>query len=526
MVLLLVFFSPTGTLIQAASAQNYPYGTSPYDQSSSYGRQYSTSQQPYAGQSYSNQGQYSGQYQGQNSNPYTAQGYEQAQQLSQQANQAFTPEQLQEMVAPIALYPDALIGQILAAATYPAQVSAAYQWLRAQGSASAEAIAAGADAQTGWDPSVKALTAFPQVLALMNQNLQWTTDLGNAYYNQPQDVLATIQAMRQRAQNAGTLQSTPQEQVTDNGGYIQLAPPSPQVVYVPIYNPWSAYGAPVSPYPGFSLLGTLESFFSSSVMRYGMGIAMGAFSSTPFGWLGWALDWLGSAILFHHSDYYSHSTTVAHWSSPRGGSFSYRQGNGQYQNDRSREGYSRGINGSNSLSYGRDGIRPQENYGVNRSTDLRSNRPSTADNGRAVNNYYGERGQAQATMPERPQFYSRSGSEGVRQQAWAGRPTSLYDGAQQYRSAPAYSGQRSYSYGQSSFGSGKFSSSSSRSFVGSTPKPEHSQGFHLFGGGRSNKSFGSSYHAPKPPKEPKSYGGGKHAGGGIFGGHHGDKHHR
>ena len=115
------------------------------------------------------------------------------------------------------------------------------------GNAPAEQIAAGADAQATWDPSVKALTAFPQVLDNLAGNLQWTTTLGNAYYNQPQDVLQTIQVMRERAQQAGNLQSTPQEQITDNSGSIDIAPANPQVVYVPTYNPWAVYGRPSRP---------------------------------------------------------------------------------------------------------------------------------------------------------------------------------------------------------------------------------------------------------------------------------------
>jgi hypothetical protein len=98
-------------------------------------------------------------------------------------------------VAPIALYPDTLVAQVLAASTYPVQVVDADRWRQAQGYASPDQIAAGADAQT-WDPSLKVLTAFPQVLAEMDRNLQWTTDLGNAYYNQPQDVLQAVQVMR------------------------------------------------------------------------------------------------------------------------------------------------------------------------------------------------------------------------------------------------------------------------------------------------------------------------------------------
>ncbi len=183
---------------------------------------------------------------------------------------------------------------------------------RAQRYASADQIAAGADVQN-WDPSVKALTAFPQVLAQMDRNLQWTTDLGNAYYNQTQDVLEAVQVMRRRAQQAGNLQSTPQQAVHYDQGYVQLTPVNPQVVYVPTYNPWTVYGEQVSPYPGFSLLGALESFFGSSPINYGLGIAMSAFSQTPWGWLAWGLNWLAQSVLFNQSDYHSHSATVTDW---------------------------------------------------------------------------------------------------------------------------------------------------------------------------------------------------------------------
>jgi hypothetical protein len=177
-----------------------------------------------------------------------AQGYGQLQPVTPQA-QGMNAQQLEQLVAPIALYPDSLLAQVLAASTYPAQISAADQWRRGMGNAPPEQIAAGANAQTNWDPSVKALTAYPQVLAMMDQNLPWTTALGNAYYNQPQDVLESVQVLRQRAQAAGNLQSTPQQQVEDNQGSIAVAPPYPEVVYVPTYNPWVVYGQPIAPYP-------------------------------------------------------------------------------------------------------------------------------------------------------------------------------------------------------------------------------------------------------------------------------------
>src|SRR5215472_18662633 len=167
-------------------------------------------------------------------------------------------QELRNLVAPIALYPDRLVAQVLAASTFPDQIADARYWRQIQGDASPDQIAAGADAQN-WDPSVKALVAFPQVLAQMDRNQQWTSDLGNAHYNQPQDVLLAVQVMRRRAQAAGTLESTPQQAVDYDQGYIQLIPVNPEVVYVPTYNPWTVYGEQVSPYPGFSLLGSVES---------------------------------------------------------------------------------------------------------------------------------------------------------------------------------------------------------------------------------------------------------------------------
>ena len=119
---------------------------------------------------------------------------------------------------------------------------------------------------------MKALTAFPQVLAEMDRNMRWTTDLGNAYYNQPQDIIQAVQVMRQRAQAAGNLQTTPQETVSYDQGNIEVAPANPQVVYVPAYNPWVVYGQPISPYPGFSLLGAIGSFVGGLKRGLGCGL--------------------------------------------------------------------------------------------------------------------------------------------------------------------------------------------------------------------------------------------------------------
>src|ERR1700686_2030762 len=157
--------------------------------------------------------------------------------ISQQPPQAAqqSSEQLQELVAPIALYPDALIAQILAAATYPDQIVEAEKWLAQHKDFQGDQLAQEVDKQP-WDPSVKALTQFPAVLANMNQNLAWTSELGDAHVNQQQDLLLAIQMMRQPPKNARTLKSTPQETVTTQGETIEIEPASTDTVYVPQYD--------------------------------------------------------------------------------------------------------------------------------------------------------------------------------------------------------------------------------------------------------------------------------------------------
>jgi len=165
--------------------------------------------------------------------------------------QPLSAVQLGQLVAPIALYPDALVAQVLAAATTPTQVVEADRWRQAQGDAPAEQIAAGAE-NHNWDPSVKALTAFPTVLAQLDKNIQWTTDLGNAYYNQPQDVMEFGAGdAPEGTDRKVSCAPRPQQVVTNAPGAIMIAPVNPTVVYVPVYDPWAVYGAPFPPYPGF-----------------------------------------------------------------------------------------------------------------------------------------------------------------------------------------------------------------------------------------------------------------------------------
>src|ERR1700726_3072018 len=166
-----------------------------------------------------------------------------------------TPEQLQQLVAPIALYPDSLVAQVLAAATFPEQVVEADRWVQAHADLKGDALAQAVDQQP-WDSSVKALTAFASVLGNMDKNLSWTSSLGDAYYNQEQGIIDAVQVLRRGAQKAGNLNSTPQQTVITEGSDIQIEPVSPEIVYVPAYDPWIMYGDPLAawpdwyPYPG------------------------------------------------------------------------------------------------------------------------------------------------------------------------------------------------------------------------------------------------------------------------------------
>jgi len=217
-----------------------------------------------------------------------------------------TAEQLQQLVAPIALYPDELVAQILAASTYPAQIVEADRWMQQHTELQGEQLAQEVNQQP-WDPSVKALTQFPSVLANMDKNLSWTSSLGDAYINQQQDVMNAIQVMRQRAQKVGNLKSTSQQQVTQQGQTIVIEPADPQVVYVPEYNPWVVYGAPVVAWPGWYTYPGL--FLPGPGMVFGAGFGIGFFGGFGWGWPHWGADWHHHTVIFNHNTFISRSHT-------------------------------------------------------------------------------------------------------------------------------------------------------------------------------------------------------------------------
>ena len=238
----------------------------------------------------------------------------------QEADQAaLTTNDIENIVSPIALYPDQLIAQILGAATYPDQVTAASNWVNSNGGLKDQALMTAVDKQP-WDPSVKALTQFPTVLDQMAKNLAWTSALGDAAFNQQKDVLAAIQKLRQEAKAAGNLKSTKEIKVVqENAQTIVIQQANPQVVYVPTYNPTVVYGTPYNP-PGYNT----AALVTTGLISFGVGMAIGAsMNNSCCGWGyyggGWGCNWHGGNVMYQNNVYISRSNTF--------------YGNNRYQNN-------------------------------------------------------------------------------------------------------------------------------------------------------------------------------------------------
>jgi hypothetical protein len=219
--------------------------------------------------------------------------------MQQAPPQLLSPQQLNNLVAPIALYPDPLLGQILVASTYPLEIVEASQWLQRNKNLGGQELMDAAKQQP-WDPSVQALVAVPDALAKLNQDISWTTDLGNAFLAQEADVMNAVQQMRARAQNNGTLTSTPQQTVTTEaqGGQqvIVIQPADPQVIYVPYYDPVYVWGPPVyGYYPPLYYSGFGFGFGRS----FNLSFCFGGWGGWG-GW-GWGPNWFGRTVFINSS---------------------------------------------------------------------------------------------------------------------------------------------------------------------------------------------------------------------------------
>jgi hypothetical protein len=221
------------------------------------------------------------------------------------------PDQLDSLVAPIALYPDPLLAQTLAASTYPLEIVQLQQWLQKNKDLKDKALA-DAVAKQPWDPSIQAMAALPDVVKRLADDVQWTTNLGNAFLVQQSDVMDAVQRMRKKAQDKGNLKSTEQQKVEtkviESKSVIVVEQANPQVVYVPSYDPVVVYGAPVYPYP--PIYYPPPGYYAAGMaISFGVGVAMGAAWSG--GW-GWGAGWGGNNnITVNRNNNFNRNTNIS-----------------------------------------------------------------------------------------------------------------------------------------------------------------------------------------------------------------------
>ena len=453
--------------------------------------------------------------------------------------QLLPPEQLDNLVAPVALYPDSLLSQVLVASTYPLEVAEASQWIQQNRNLQGQALVDAAR-QQNWDPSIQALVVFPDVLIRMGSNIRWTTDLGNAFLAQQADVMNAVQRMRAQAQAAGHLSSNAQQTVTtqteDGRTVIEIAPPSPEVVYVPTYDPAYIWGPPVwGYYPPL--------YYPAFGFGWGAGIYIGGFfGGLGWGGWGWGPNWFSCAI-FERPFFFNHYGFRG-FGGYRGGFDGYRGGAIWAHNPEHRMGVPYGDRGVASRFGGRfagyqsstgqfagntrggvtnSGARSFSNQGAAgggwrrfgqtnpgagaQANGFRqgSNPAASANRGGGSWNRFGNAG-SQAPSPAITQTRPGYGPGGSRN-APAYRPaTPSYGGNNAYRSAPA-------------FGGGSYRSAPS--FGASRPTPSVPGGSYRsapsFGGGgsyRSAPSFGGGGSYRSAP----SFGGGGYRSAPSFGG--------
>jgi hypothetical protein len=413
-----------------------------------------------------------------------------AQQQAPPPAQPLSQDQLDTLVAPIALYPDNLLSQVLVAATYPLEVVEAAQWLQQNRNLQGPQLVDAAR-QQDWDASIQALVVFPDVVNRLNSDIRWTTDLGNAFLAQQADVMNAVQTMRARARAAGRLNSNSQEtvmaQTQGDQSVIQIQPANPQVVYVPVYNPEYIWGPPE--------WGYYPPLYYPAI-GFGFGFGPGIYIDSFFGGLGWG-GWGWGPNWFNYSIY-------------QNGFFFNRYGFGRYGG-----GFRGGVWAHN----------PEHRLGVPYPNGGLSNRFAGVSRGGGFNNgginsgsRFGNPGNAgssgsrftpQQTNSAQAGGWRRFGQTGAGPQPSAPATSQLRgSGAQPgYRSGEAYGGGSNYraapSYGYNNSGGGAYRSSPSYSGGGGAPSYRSSPSFG--GGGGYRSGGGGGFHG--------GGGGGSHGGG-------------
>src|SRR5215831_14327872 len=236
-----------------------------------------------------------------------AQSQEMTTTTNDQQTTTLAPQELDSLVAPIALYPDPLLAQTLAASTYPLEVIQLQQWMNnnknLQGKALADAVA-----KQPWDPSIQGLVAYPDVVTRMADNVQWTTDLGNAFLAQQTYVMDAVQRMRAKAQGTGNLKTTAQsvvktETVSSGKQVIEIQQANPDVVYVPSYDPAVVYGPAPPAYPYYPY--TYPGYVPGTALAWGAGIALGAAAWGAWGGHWGDCDWNGGNVKINNNYNYN-----------------------------------------------------------------------------------------------------------------------------------------------------------------------------------------------------------------------------
>lgn len=236
-----------------------------------------------------------------------------AQDQAAQGSVKIPPDQLDSLVAPIALYPDNLLSQTLVASTYPLEIIQLQQWLeRNPDLAKDQKKLADAVKKQPWDPSIQAMAPMPDVVKRLADDIQWTTDLGNAFLAQQSDVMDAVQRMRKKAEGTGALNSNQQQKVetqtVESKQVIVIEQANPQVVYVPSYNPTVVYGAPIYPYPPIYYPPSTGAVIAASAISFGIGWAMGA--AWGGGW-GWGCGWGRGDVNVNVNNNFNRNTNIS-----------------------------------------------------------------------------------------------------------------------------------------------------------------------------------------------------------------------
>lgn len=453
----------------------------------------------------------------------------------QQSAPLLSPDQLDDLVAPVALYPDPLLSQVLAASTYPLEIVEAEQWLTQNSNLQGTQLMNAARAQN-WDPSVQAMVAFPDVLALLSRDVQWTTTLGNAFLAQQADLMAAVQRMRSRAMANGRLRSTPQETVTqatnDGQSAIQIAPANPQVIYVPEYSPAYVWGPPVwDPCPGLWYPALTFGF------GFGRGIFMNAFfpGFGLFGWggWGWGLGWFGHGLgLFTNLAFFNHfgfhGGGYGHWGAFGGGGFGGHGYGGRvpwthnpghrmgvpYPNRAVASRFGSTRYGSGSFAGGRSAGGHYASGGTRGGWQGFGNAGRAGGAGYSRGFQSGSRGYTSPNSRSGESYRGYGSGQGYRNSGTYARSFSSMPRGGAYSSSRSYSAPRSFS-SPGSFGNARSFSGGGRSYNG---------GGRSFGGG--SHSFSGGGHFSGHSGGGGHFGGGGHSSGHSSGGHSGGGHHR